>query len=308
MTEFDDKAGHWYTRRDGVARGPFPRGQISRYILLGRIREDDEVRFEYGDWKTVSECADLIPDVMKLPPTEENLQKLLMARMREDERQVQPRRQDKASAIGPSVERRFREERRQEEPELFLRHRRLKQQVARGAAATSSGCRSALLIGVVVMLAFGVSYWLDSPTDQGVAADCRALPRAGVNWDNCRFTGVRAVDKDLRGATIRNASLDGALLAGSRLSHARLDYTSLAGGDLSDADFTGAVLVGANLSGADLSRADFTGADLSYANLGGAELTGAHFEKARLDHAIWADRRECAPESVGLCRALSESR
>ena len=33
----------WFTRREGVIRGPFPAGEITRYILLGRIRLDDEL-------------------------------------------------------------------------------------------------------------------------------------------------------------------------------------------------------------------------------------------------------------------------
>ncbi len=308
MTAFDDRAGHWYTRRDGVVRGPFPRGQISRYILLGRIRENDEVRFEYGDWKPVAQCADLIPDVMKLPPTEENLQKLLMARMREDERRPGTRREDKASAIEPPVERRYREDRRQDEPELFQRRRVLKQEITDGLAEPPPDYRYPVLITLVVLLGFGVSYWLDRPAAQVDAPDCRALPRAGVNWDNCRFTGVRATGTDLRGASIRNAHLEGGLMAGSRLANARLDYTSLAGAILSDADLSNAILVGSDLSNADLSRAKFVGADLSYANLGNAVLEGAHFDGARLDHAIWVDHRECAPGSLGRCVPLDEPR
>jgi hypothetical protein len=33
----------WYTRREGIVRGPFEPGHITRYILLGRIRLDDEL-------------------------------------------------------------------------------------------------------------------------------------------------------------------------------------------------------------------------------------------------------------------------
>jgi len=306
MAEFDEKTGHWYTRRDGVVRGPFPRGQISRYILLGRIRETDEIRFEFGDWKTVEQCPDLIPEVMKLPPTEENLQKLLLARMHEDERRPGSRRDDSASADNPPVERRYREDRRQNEPELFQRHRILKKEIADGWSEPRPDYRSAVLITLIVVLGFTVSYWLDRPSATSNEPDCRAQPRPGVNWDNCRFTGVHASGTDLRGASIRNARLDGGLLANSRLANARLDYSSLAGVALGGADLSNAVLVGSDLSNADLTRANLMGADLSYANLGNAVLDGARFDGARLDHAIWVDHHECAPDSVGRCLPTQE--
>ena len=57
----------WYTRRDGVVRGPYPDRQISRYILLGRIGENDELRPEGGQWAGMKDYPDLIPEVMKLP-------------------------------------------------------------------------------------------------------------------------------------------------------------------------------------------------------------------------------------------------
>jgi hypothetical protein len=71
----------WSTRRYGIVRGPYPGKQVSRYILLGRICENDELKPDDGDWASLSAYPELIPEVMKLPPSEENLQKLLMARM-----------------------------------------------------------------------------------------------------------------------------------------------------------------------------------------------------------------------------------
>ena len=74
-------------------RGPYPGRQVSRYILLGRICENDELKPDDGDWASLSAYPELIPEVMKLSPSEENLQKLLMARMHEDERQPGDRRE-----------------------------------------------------------------------------------------------------------------------------------------------------------------------------------------------------------------------
>jgi len=40
----------WYTRRGSEVKGPFPIGQIRRYVLLGRIRETDEVSTDGETW------------------------------------------------------------------------------------------------------------------------------------------------------------------------------------------------------------------------------------------------------------------
>jgi len=50
----------WCTRRDGHVRGPFPQAQISQNILLGRIREDDELSFDRETWTPVRDLPHLI--------------------------------------------------------------------------------------------------------------------------------------------------------------------------------------------------------------------------------------------------------
>jgi len=92
MSDTKHKRLFWYTRRCGVVRGPYPEKQICRYILLGRLCENDELRTEDGGWAAVKQYPHLIPEVMKLPPTDENLQKLMVARMHEDERRPRDRR------------------------------------------------------------------------------------------------------------------------------------------------------------------------------------------------------------------------
>jgi len=82
------ESNSWYTRRGDLVRGPFPAGLISRYILLGRLLESDEVSHDRVQWLTIAEHPDLIPDVMKIVETPEDEERLMLARRHADERTV----------------------------------------------------------------------------------------------------------------------------------------------------------------------------------------------------------------------------
>jgi hypothetical protein len=301
MTEAKSKRTLWYTQREGVVRGPYPAKQVSRYILLGRIRDADELRPEDGDWKRVSDCPELIPEVMKLPPTEENRQKLLIARMHEDERRPGERRGHAAGAA-KLQERRSRPERRRSEAPELLRHRELKHEVSHARSSDAKLYRYPLTFVVLVLLGFSFSYLLKQGQPEVVAANCAAQPHPGVNWNNCNLSGLRSERADLLGAHARNARLDAAQLASARLADADLEYTSLNLSDLRAADLSRANLRGVALRGSDLRDATLVEANLSYANLSGARLEGADFTGAILDHTIWIDQQSCAAGSVGECR------
>ena len=121
----------WYTRREKEIRGPFPAGLITRYILLGRIREDDELSVDQLSWKTVREKQELIPEELKLDlSVPENQEKLRIARMREDEREAADRR-SKTSTEGDKVDlhKRSGMERRKTETDDVKRHREIKDQL-----------------------------------------------------------------------------------------------------------------------------------------------------------------------------------
>jgi hypothetical protein len=302
VMEARSKRIFWYTRRDGVVRGPYPQKQISRYILLGRIRESDELRAGEGEWKRVSDHPALIPEVMKLPPTEENRQKLLIARMREDERRPGDRR-GPVAGLSP-VERRGRAERRRAEAPELLRHRELKYRVSHSRAGNDRLYRYPLGFSALVLLGFLVSYLGQQRLPQAPASDCAAPPGPGVNWNNCNLSGLRGDSADLLGAQVRNARLDAAQLSNARLVGADLEFTSLNLCDLRAADLSQANLRGVNLRGSDLRYATLAQANLAYANLSEARLEGADLRGAILDHSIWINQQTCAPGSVGQCRPL----
>jgi len=302
MTEAKAKRILWYTRRDGVVRGPYPDKQVSRYILLGRIRDSDELRPDGGDWKRVADCPDLIPDVMKLPPTEENRQKLLMARMREDERRPGDRRAGPGPGARATQERRGRAERRRDEAPELLRHRELKYQVAHVRPSNALLYRYPFTFAALILLGFLIGFMLRQEQPDTPPPDCAAQPRPGVNWNNCNLAGLHSVQADLLGARARNAQLDAAQLPRARLAGADLEYSSLNLSDLRHADLSHANLRGVALRGSDLRDARLVEANLSYANLSGARLEGADLSGAILDHTIWTDQHFCAAGSVGECK------
>lgn len=312
----------WYTRRDDQIRGPFPAPQISRFILLGRLHDTDELSTDQLNWQKVSDVPVLVPEELKADLSDpEAYEKLMIARMREDERNARDRR-DKSAAGGPLPERRSTDNgRRQDEEEAMLRHREIKTAIAEAAAHRKHhyflrGVLATLFLGGIISAA-----WYFQPWQEQESADCNALPQPWVNWSNCLMEGVKLVTADLRGAHLRNANMAAADLRGARLAGADIAYTNLVGANLSGAELTQAIMLGANMRNADLAGANLINADLSYAILQGADLTNvdlresdlsnadltgatiktARFHGVKLDHSIWLDGSVCAVGSVGKC-------
>jgi hypothetical protein len=76
----------WYVRREGQMRGPLPEGQVSREIILGRILLSDEVSDDRRRWHALATIPKLVPEVVHHANTEAGRSRLLLARLREDER------------------------------------------------------------------------------------------------------------------------------------------------------------------------------------------------------------------------------
>jgi hypothetical protein len=312
----------WYTRRGDQIRGPFPAPQISRFILLGRIYDSDELSTDQQNWQKVSDVPVLVPEELKADLSDPMAyERLMIARMREDERTAHDRR-DQADAGKPPRERRRSDSgRRKREEEEMIRHREIKTAIAEAAAHRKHhyflrGVLATLVIGGII-----ASAWYFQPWQEEETVDCNALAQPWVNWSNCLMEGVKLVTADLRGARLRNANMGGADLRGALLGGADIAYTNLVGAKLSGAELGQAAMVGANMRNADLSGANLQGTNLAYAILQGADLTnanladadltnadlkGAHLKTARisgakLDHAIWLDGRVCAQGSVGSC-------
>lgn len=297
----------WYTRRGGDIRGPFPARQVTRYILLGRIREDDDLSQDRERWSRVNDCLDLIPEEMKQLESEEDYQRLELARMREDERRGVDRRCNTQRMDAPNMECRRASDRRKPESEAMLRHRNM-----RNAALQTlpTGARRLSTSAVIVAIVCGVSLLLFfarfTPNHTGHVADCDAPAAPHVNWNNCRRPGLVADGADLTGIRARNMDLTGAQLVGSRLTGADLAFSTLDISDLRHADLSNARLTGTGLQKADLRGAVLAAVDFSYADLREARMANADLTNARFDNAIWIDGTQCGPGSFAACIPVVE--
>ncbi|MBU1192852.1 MAG: pentapeptide repeat-containing protein [Gammaproteobacteria bacterium] len=297
----------WYTRRYGHVRGPFPQQQITHYILLGRIREDDQLSLDREVWTPMLELQHLIPEVMRQVESEEDRQRLHLARLRVDERRGGDRRLGSERMSAEPNEQRRASDRRQDEDVDTLRHRELRRSVLDEGRAVQVGpcgpqCRR--LLGAIVAVA--IIFALFTPEAPPPAADCSVAAGPQVNWSNCQMPGLVAEQANLQGAQMRNMDLAGARLVGATLIGADLAYSQLNLADLRRADLSNARMTGASLRGTDLRGTRLAGADLSYANLSDARLEGLELSETRFDNAIWTDGRVCQPGSVAQCLVADE--
>jgi Uncharacterized low-complexity proteins len=279
---------NWYVRRGKEVKGPFPAGLVSRYILLQRITERDEVSRDRQEWTPVTAVPELIPDVVRVaranPDDEEAQQHLAAARRWADERR---------EAKGPPPQ----DGERRSRGGLMFSH------PARDAderPASLISRRDYLVVAMILTALVAIPFVLPSgpkPSDP----QCDAAPSPGVNWSNCRLEGRQYPNADLAGANLRNANLTGAVLRAANLAGADLAYANLTLANLRGANLRQGSLKGATLRNTDLSNANLEDADLSYADLSTVDLDSAILSGARLDHAVWGGGVVCMPGSVGEC-------
>lgn len=110
MISGNPESSRWYARRNGTIRGPFADEYVSRYILLGRIRLDDELSRDGSKWQPVTEFPQLLPKELSGLESWDDYHKLVMARIKYDERVSERRRNRPVQA--PGQERRTGKDRR----------------------------------------------------------------------------------------------------------------------------------------------------------------------------------------------------
>lgn len=295
----------WYVKRGDRVSGPFPSPLVSHYAEVGRIRPDDEVSPDRGNWRPFSEVPELAPRKLReeaADPEKRRWQeeRLLAARRWADERYRPDRRdgEDAAAREKWLAERRSGERREQpENPDtVLLRQYRAAQVPLPAPSPERFFGVVAVLAALVVLPSVAVLFYAPvNPVKVGIAPrepQCRQPAAPQANWSGCDKQGAW-----LKGADLSGANLSAARLNSANLSGADLSYGNLSNADLSYADLSRTKLVGGNLSNADLSHAELGGADMRYVNLAGAEFSGA-----RLDEAIWPDGRKCGAGSIGQCR------
>lgn len=295
----------WYLRRGQGIQGPFPDELIRRYVILGRVREDDELSIDRHDWRRLSELPEFMPTTGGESLSSEDLGAV---RRWEDERTGEERRREIPVELARPTETLRRNERRRSESNTTVQHRqskrrtRILQKVQR--RERYFGREVSVFLFVVLLIGLAIVFPDRFTKDE---AQCDAPPKPNINWSNCRMEGVVLRDIDVSGGNLRNASFTGADLRGANLSESDLAYANLNIANLRRADLKGALLLGTSLRNADLSGANLQGADLSYAILAGAVLRNANLREAKLDKAIWTDNRICHPGSIGRCVTEADS-
>jgi len=292
----------WYARKDGRIRGPFPAGQVAREILLGRIRENDDLSTDRERWRPLRVLPQLVPEVMQHADTEEGRQRLLLARLRIDERQHDRRGPGRAPA---GINRRHGDRRNVESFDVVAPRERDIRLAAEAQAAKAKKERNLLSPAAVIMIALFIlaTFFLwYRPVAPQAERDCGAAPAPAVNWSGCEMPGRMLRHADLSRANLSSVKLTGADLQAAQLRAADLSYANLEDVDLSGANLRTANLKGALLNGANLSWSDLRDADIGHASFQGANLTGTRLNGAKLGQAIWVDGQVCADGSVGECR------
>ena len=82
----------WYTRREGVIRGPYSAEIITRYILLGRIRLQDELSRDRTSWSAAGQLTTLLPEQLHNVDNPNACRELMIAQLLADERRGERRR------------------------------------------------------------------------------------------------------------------------------------------------------------------------------------------------------------------------
>ena len=110
----------WYTRRDDVVRGPFTAENVSRYILLGRIRLDDELSQDRETWVIAGHLDSLLPAELINQSSWDDYQQLVTAHIKVDERKAERRSEKRRNYLNNHAEKRMSSERRRSNAESGL--------------------------------------------------------------------------------------------------------------------------------------------------------------------------------------------
>jgi uncharacterized protein YjbI with pentapeptide repeats len=261
---------------------------------LGRYTLNDLVSKDKEDWLSIRQCPELIPDVLKGDPHDENRnERIKAARRWADERRGERREDADPARTGPG--------RREPESLTTAEYRQQREQVSSEIRPRRD--KSLLGLGLVIILIVGgVIAAFQLPPPEVEEAQCNSPARAKINWQNCQLVGLQSINSNLSESQLSNANLESANLLGSNFQKADVSYANLKNANLSFVEFQNARMLGADLHGADLTNADLTNADLSYANLQGAKIKNTNFTGAILSNVIWVDGRKCVSPSIGKCK------
>lgn len=277
----------WYIRSlpDNEIKGPFPAGQISQEILLGRHHLDDEVSHDKEEWIKLGKVPEILPAILAEDSDDPEIQdRLAAARRWADER--------RGLNVKPN------KNHRDESPEI----NRL-QGLISNAQGKNNRWMGFVLVGAVLSIVFAIIFlaFKYSP-EKELVINCSPVVAQNSVFDGCDLSAVNLSHKSLMTASFMNADLYKANLDGANLFKANFKYAQLYLASLHQTNLSQANLKGANLVEANLSKANLSYADLSYADLRRANISEANFSNANLSNAIWIDGSSCKKGSIGVCK------
>ncbi len=82
----EEREREWYVLRDGRIQGPYTENQVSRHMLLGRVRKSDRFSTDGQSWQSIDAVFKLIPEVLKNIQSDEGWRQYLQARSVANER------------------------------------------------------------------------------------------------------------------------------------------------------------------------------------------------------------------------------
>lgn len=293
MKHMENKNILWYSRCDGVIKGPFTGAIIRKNLIIGRLSMHHEVSHDQKNWQQLQFLTSLHPDVsgQVMEKTKINL----------DERNGYDRRDLDTSETKNPENLREGTERRLPENERTLHRRQLHTQLLKKIRDKHQQILLPFLVVFLSLIIIAVIAILSPQQQPKPLADCSSHATPHVNWSNCLKPNINLHGKDLTNARLANSHLAGANFTQALLNYADLSYVDLQRSILNGTQLNHANLMGANLKNANLNNANLSNANLSYADLTGANLIGSNLDNARFDHAIWTSGQRCAPQSIGKC-------
>jgi len=147
----------WYTRREGIVRGPFSAENITRYILLGRICLDDELSQDHEAWLPAKECSDMLPGELARLSSWDDYQRLVEARLKADERNGDRRCRNCRNRVKCHAEQRQGSDRRHNNNEVSVSQFLAETSTSRKPSHQSELLRTLLL---ALLLALTMFTWL----------------------------------------------------------------------------------------------------------------------------------------------------
>ncbi len=263
----------WYWKKNGKVKGPFAKGLIQQYILLGRIHGKDLVSQNKESWCKVSSVPDLISDKIKHKGNNNNTERLEAAKRWADDR----------------------EEARGEYKANFNQRKNI----------THIGIHTRspyTLILVIILLMFGLWFiFYFTPEKSAEQIDCQAKPTVKIRFDNCRLSGQNFANLDMQYASLKNTHMHNTNLSQTILSHSQMKYSQLNNSNLTGTKLDYADLTAASLTDAVLHNTDLSYANLSYANLNGAKVNNIIITGTILSKTIWFNGKVCSSASIGRC-------